>query len=82
MVQVPHNISHETRGLPVVTYYRHVCYFFKWIQCDSSFDLPDPKQDSKSGDPDAALCENRPRVSLPLPRAQVQSCDNMRGQQD
>lgn len=85
VVQIHHPISHEIWGLTVVTHYRHVCNFLKWIQCDSSFDPPDPKQDAtglKSGDPDAALCENRLRVSLPLPRAQVQSCDNMRGQRD
>lgn len=60
-------------------------FFFKGIHCVSISDPPDPKQDAAgrtSEAPDAALCENRLRVRLPLPRAQVQSCDNMRGQQD
>lgn len=75
-------------ALTVVTHFCHGCcffFFFKGIHCVSISDPPDPKQDAAvltSEAPDAALCENRLRVRLPLPRAQVQSCDNMRGQQD
>lgn len=73
-------------ALTVVTYFCHGCFFLKkGIHCVSISDPPDPKQDAAgltSEAPDAALCENRLRVRLPLPRAQVQSCDNMRGQQD